>query len=307
MQTAAELNEQFGILDHVRFEEIENGLVRVLVKTPHGSASLLTYGAHMLEWNPAGEHPGLYLSPATLMKPGAAVRGGVPVIFPWFGAYDGNKKPDVQYPMHGFARVSVWTVERTHFSPDGDVEIALSLAASDTTKMYGFDNFRCQITFEIGKALSMTLEVTNLGAEPFTFEEGFHTYFKVGDARQTSVEGLQGTTYLDKRDDGKAKVQEEKLLRFTRDVDQVHVNTASDLVIRDGAWKRETTVEKSGSSATVCWNPWTVLTPNFKDLEPDSWEHFVCVEALNCFDDRVTIAPGATHTMNCTIRHAAQA
>lgn len=307
IQNVQELNNQFAILDHVRFEEIEHGLVRVLISTPNATASLLTQGAHLLDWTPAGQKPGLYLSPAADMLPGKAVRGGVPVIFPWFGAYSGEKKPGLEYILHGFARVSVWTIDRTHFSPDGDVELTLSLTPNEESVKFGYDNFRCQLDFQIGKTLSMTLAVTNLSNEPFTFEEGFHTYFAVGHPSETTVEGLEGTTYLDKREDFKAKQLTERLLHFKRDVDQVHVDTANDLVIHDNDWKRDIIVEKSGSSATVCWNPWTVLTPNFKDLAPDSWEHFVCVEAVNCMQDKVTVAPGATHTLNCTISYKPQA
>lgn len=307
-QTAASLNETFAILDHVLFEETENGLVRVLVNTPKAHAVLYTYGAHLVEWTAAGQKPGIYTSPKADFEVGKAIRGGVPVIFPWFGAYSlGEKRGGLPYPIHGFARTSVWVVESTHFAPDDDVKIVLSLTPNETAKSYGWESFRCVLTFHIGETLKMQLEVTNTGNAAFTYEEGFHTYFAVGEAKQTTVEGLQGTTFLDKMEEFKARELKDKLLVFDKATDQVHVHTAASLVIHDNAWKRDISVDKEGSSATVCWNPWTTLTPNFKDLAEDSWEHFVCVEAINGMEDKVTLQPGATHTIACTISYKPQA
>src|SRR5690242_14412521 len=111
-QSAAALNDRFAILDHVIFQDTDNGMVRILVSTPKAQATLYTYGAHLATWNPMGQHPGLFLSPRADFEIGKPIRGGVPVIFPWFGAYAlGEKKEGLPYPIHGFARSSVWTVE----------------------------------------------------------------------------------------------------------------------------------------------------------------------------------------------------
>jgi len=307
-QTAATLNERFAILDHVLFEETETGLVRILVNTPKAQAVLYTEGAHLTEWTAAGQKPGLFISPRSQFIENTAIRGGVPVIFPWFATYTlGEKKEGLTYPMHGFARTYIWTVESTHFSPDDDVRIMLSLSPNEVSKKLGWDRFRCELTFHIGETLKISLEVTNTGNQSFIFEDGFHTYFAVGDARQTTVEGLQGTTILDKMLDFKRREQHDKLLVFDKAVDQVHIHTAAPLTIHDNAWQRDIHVDKEGSGATVCWNPWSTLTPNFKDLASDSWEHFVCVEAINGMEDKVTLQPGASHTLACTISYKPQA
>lgn len=298
MQTIEQLNEHFGIKDHLHFEE-HNGLVRIVVNTAHAKAALYTQGAHLVEWTPAGQKPGLFLSPKANIAPGKAIRGGIPVIFPWFGP----KADDPKAALHGFARTSVWTVESTHFGADGDVVITLTLDPQNVANTYGVDHFHCGIRFVIAKELTITLEITNHGPDPLVFEEGFHTYFAVGHPLQTTVEGLDGTEYLDKRDGMKKKTLH-GLLHFTRDVDQVHINTASQLVIHDAAWKRDVHIEKEGSNATVCWNPSPVLTPNFADLAEDSWEHFVCVEVVNALDNKVTLAAGATHSLSSTVRIA---
>jgi len=308
-QTAADLNGKFAIRDHLTFHDGvhdsngPNGLIEMRIVTPQAEATIYTQGAHLTRWIPTGEQPAIYLSPKSAFAPGKPIRGGIPVLFPWFGSgWDGKHQP-----MHGFARTSEWTVESTHLAPTGEVHVTLSLRPTDQSRSLGYADFHAAIQFRIGRDLETTLEVTNHGTEPMVFEEGLHTYFAVGDIHQIATEGLEGTTYIDKRDNNLRKVQRERLLAYTRDVDQVHVRTTSPLTIHDGVWKRDIHLHKEGSNTTVTWNPWSVLTPTLPDLAGDSWQHFVCVETVNAGDDRITLAPGHTHRMDARLairRHA---
>ncbi len=302
-QTAAELNAKFAIHDHLTFHDGKSdsnaagGLVEMRVVTPQAEATIYTHGAHLTRWVPAGEQPGIYLSPKTALEPGKPIRGGIPVLFPWFATgWDGKHQP-----MHGYARTTEWTLVNTHLAPTGEVHITLALDPDAQFQAAGYGAFHTAIQFRIGKELDISLEVTNHGTEPMVFEEGLHTYFAVGDIHQVKTEGLEGTTYVDKRDNFTRKVQREKLLSYTRDVDQVHVQTTAPLVIHDDAWKREIHIHKEGSNTTVTWNPGTVMTPTIPDLAEDSWQHFVCVETVNAGDDRITLAPGHTHRLDSRV------
>lgn len=298
-QTIAELNERFAIRDHVTFHEDEPGMPKIRIATPASEATIYLQGAHLTQWTPAGQSPVLYLSPKSALAPGKPIRGGVPVLFPWFGPRWNADSFAVTSPMHGFARTAVWTLDRTHLDPAGDVHVTLSLAPDDTTRSLGSDQFAVTMDFRIGAELRLAITVTNRGSEPMEFEEGLHTYFAVNDVAEVLLDGLRGSTFLDKRDDMIRKVQRESQFQFTRDVDQVHVHTAEPLTIHDGS--RKIYIVKEGSQTTVIWNPWTVLTPGLPDLAEDSWKHFVCVEAVNAADDRITLAPGATHGMSMTV------
>jgi glucose-6-phosphate 1-epimerase len=231
------------------------------------------------------------------MNSGKAIRGGIPVIFPWFGARSDGKEG----PMHGFARLSEWTVESTHFSPDNEVTIVLSLDPTDFARSLGYDQFHAAVQFHIGDHLNTTLEITNHGQQPLVFEDALHTYYAVGDAQQVTVEGLQGTTYLDKVTNFTRKTQTDKLLAFHSMVDQVHLSTAAPLTIHDPAWKRDIRIEKHGSNTTVTWNPWAESTAKSTELEPDAWKNFVCVEVANASENKLTLAPGATHRMDANV------
>ncbi len=299
MPTAAALNQKFAIQDHLSFHDGVNdsnhptGLVELRIATPAAEATIYTQGAHLTRWTPTGEQPVLYLSPKSNFAPGKAIRGGVPVLFPWFA--DGW---DHQHqPAHGFARMTEWAVERTHLDPAGDVHVTLSLEPTEPLRAAGYGSFAATIEFRIGSTLEMALNVTNLGTAAMVFEEGLHTYFAVGDIHGAATEGLEGSTYIDKRDGNTRKVQRDNLLRYTRDVDQVHVQTTDALTLHDSAWKRAIHIEKDGSNTTVTWNPWSTTSPSLTDLPPDAWEHFVCVETVNAGDGRVTLPPRQTHRM----------
>src|SRR5688572_25010680 len=98
------------------------GLPKIVVEAPDGArAELYLHGAHVTSWRPAGAGgERLFLSAASEFRTDAAIRGGVPVIFPQFA----GRGP---LPKHGFARTAEWTlvgVERR----ERDVRVALRLA-----------------------------------------------------------------------------------------------------------------------------------------------------------------------------------
>ena len=308
-QTAADLQHAFAIRDHLSFHDSPadsntgaGGLVEMRIVTAHCEATLYTYGAHLTRWNPRGEQPVLFLSPRSEFVPGKAIRGGVPVLFPWFGPRWDGGPAGVTSPSHGFARTSEWTVESTHLAPTGEVQVVLRLEPDANTQQLGYPSFIARVRFHFASDLVMALEVENTGDTPLVFEEGLHTYFAVSDIDEVRIDGLRGSTYIDKRDDNTRKVQRETQLAITRDLDQVHVATEDPLTLHDPGWQRRIVIEKTGSRGTVVWNPWSTLTPGLKDLAEDSWRHFVCVETVNTGDERIHLQPGAEpHSMGCRV------
>src|SRR5580658_3823210 len=115
----AKLANQFDIPNALRFEDAPGGLVRAVISTPAADAELYLQGAHLTKWTPRGQRPVLFLSPKSLFTPGKAIRGGVPIIFPWFGDRSDGKPG----PAHGFARITEWAIEGTRLLDDGRVEV----------------------------------------------------------------------------------------------------------------------------------------------------------------------------------------
>ena len=289
------LNENFGLPGVLVFED-HDGLIRAVVTAPSASATIYLQGAHVTAWQPAGEEPVLFMSKKSLFTKGKAIRGGVPVIFPWFGdRHDGQPGP-----AHGFARAAEWEFGFAALSGE-DVHLSFLLTPSDASRALGFDHFRVAYHVTVGKTLTLKLAVTNDAPQPLVFEEALHTYFAVGDVRETSVTGLQNVEYLDKRDGGAQKTQIDDPLVLSRDTDRVYLNTESTCVIDDKGNGRKIHVAKSNSASTIVWNPWTELTAKLADMEPEGWQGMICIESANAANSSITLATKEAHHMRCVV------
>jgi glucose-6-phosphate 1-epimerase len=223
-----------------------------------------------------------------MFEGGKPIRGGVPIVFPWFGTRSDGQPG----PLHGYARIREWTIESTEQRPDGAVEVRLSLAVESARLTY---------RVVVGGSLELELTVRNESESEFRFEEALHTYFAVGDIRQVSITGLEGTVCVDKTDGFSRKVSE-GAIRFGKETDQVHLNTAAACEIRDAAWKRAIVVEKAGSDTTVVWNPWIEKTKTLADMAPDDWQGMVCLETANAMENAIALPAGGVHSMRSAIR-----
>jgi glucose-6-phosphate 1-epimerase len=289
---------RFNLPNVLQFEDAPGGLVRAVVSSGAAKAQIYLQGAHVARWTPRGQRPVLFLSSKSLFTPGKAIRGGVPVIFPWFGPR-GEGKPG---PDHGFARTTEWALEGTKLRNDGDVEITLALAPNDAARTFGYGEFALRFHVTVGSNLQMELDVHNYGKEPFIYEEALHTYFAVGDVRQASVSGLEGTLYIDKTDGFKRKQQGSEAVRIAKETDQVHLNTNATCFIYDPMWNRRIIVEKSGSETSVIWNPWIDKAKGMFDMAPDEWQEMICLETANAVDNALRLAAGGSHKLTTSIR-----
>ena len=159
---STELARRFNLPNVLRFEDAPGGLVRAVVSSQAAEAEIYLQGAHVARWKPCGQRPVLFLSSKSLFKPGKAIRGGVPVIFPWFGPR-AEGKPG---PAHGFARTTEWALEGTKLRNNGDVEITLVLAPNDSARAFGYGEFALRFSMPIGSNLQKDLEVHNWGKKP---------------------------------------------------------------------------------------------------------------------------------------------
>src|SRR5215472_10088700 len=247
----------------ISFEPGPGGLLRAEINTPSAEAELYLQGGHLARWRPDGQQPVLYLSPSSFFLPGKAIRGGVPIIFPWFG----NRESGKSGPAHGFARTAQWTLEDSRELEDSRVEVTLGLRSDDAFRKFFGGEFELRFRVTIGRELEMAIETSNVGKEPFTFEEALHTYLAVGDVRKVSVRGLENTIYVDKTDAFVRKSQKDEV-RIAQETDSVYLNTRATCIVSDPAWNREIIIEKSGSDSTVIWNPWVEKTRGMSDMAP---------------------------------------
>ena len=295
---AAKLANQFDIPNAVRIEDSPGGLVRAVISTPSAEADIYLQGAHVTHWTPRGQRPVLFVSPRSLFAPGKAIRGGVPIIFPWFGGRSDGRPG----PAHGFARIMEWALEGTTLRNDGKVEITLALAPNEATRDFGYAAFHLRFRVTVGAELEMELETRNDGNELLIYEEALHTYLAIANIEQASVSGLEGTTYIDKTDGFQRKQVGPDPLHLAKETDQVHLHTQATCVVHDRAWNRRIVVEKTGSDSTVLWNPWIDKTKGMADMAPGDYQEMICVETANAADNAIHLAPGLSRKLSAAIR-----
>jgi glucose-6-phosphate 1-epimerase len=289
-----QLAREFAVAG-ARWETGSGALPFLVVDTDHCRARLTPYGGQLCDWTPAGQaHPVLFMSPRSAFAAGKAIRGGVPVCFPWFGNHASGDKTK---PAHGFARTRLWDVVRVARDAAGDVLVDLRLSADDATRAHWSADFEAHLRLSLGRTLGMTFEVTNRGAAAITYEIALHSYVTVGDVEQIRVRGLERTRFVDKVDGGKEHVQGNEPLAFTGETDRVFLDTDATCTIDDAVLARRIRVAKSGSLATVVWNPGRAKGEAMADVGGDAWRGFVCVETAQCGIHEVRLAPGARHAM----------
>lgn len=295
MASLDDLQASYSAVNGVRIESGLGGLTRVTVRTPACEADVYLHGAHVTHFQPAGHHPVLFLSANSEFIAAKPIRGGVPVIFPWFGPHSS----DAHAPMHGLARLREWDVENVR-SDGENVTLILRLASDGAPN--GWPEL-CSLRYEItmGSSLRLALRVENGAADTLLFEEALHTYFAVGDARQIEIEGLRDTIFLDKTDNFAQKTQLERQLRLEAETDRVYTETAATCIIHDEANARRIVVAKQNSNNTVVWNPWIAKAAAMTDFGDNEWPSMVCVETCNVGAGAVQLAPGAAHEMTAHI------
>ena len=296
MSNVNELNSKFGVPGVVTIDEGKGGLTRVRVTAPAAEAEIYLHGAHVTHYKPQGQKPVLFMSAESLFDPAKAIRGGVPVIFPWFGPNANDPKA----PQHGFARTTVWPIRSVSTSDHG-VVITLGLASSDATRKVWPHEFEATFTVSVGKALEMSMDVVNKSTREIFFEEALHTYLAVGDIRRTTIDGLAGRTFIDKVDNKARKTQPPGAFTLSGETDRVYLNTPDTVTVDDAANSRRLVVSKTGSASTVVWNPWTDKAKAMSDFGDDEWPHMLCIETANAGDNVQTLAPGGKHVMTSTV------
>ena len=279
------------------FEEDDHGMIRLAITSPKANAQIYLHGAHVVHFQPIGLAPVLFLSEESGFASGQAIRGGIPICFPWFGGREGHPES----PAHGFARTMEWAVESLSVDGDEAILVILRLESNEATRAEWAHEFVVRCHIFVGMWLVMLLEVENTGESEMTFEEALHTYFAVEDVREVLVRGLENTGYRDKVDGLASKMQGAEPLRFTGETDRIFENTAAKCEIEDGVTGRRITVNKSGSKTTVVWNPWIEKALKMKDFGDEEWRRMICVETANAGVNAVTIGPGKKHSIRVVI------
>lgn len=273
--------------------ETHFGLECLRIQTRHSVAIVALHGGQLLSWTPHGERDVFWRS-AIMQAPPAALRGGVPVCWPWFG----NNGP-AGSPSHGHARTSMW--ELAHFDHSATDSVDLTLRPRADSFAASITGLSITQTFHFADSLTQTLVARNVGPTPFALTQALHSYFAVADASRIRIEGIAGATYFDKLL-GQGGLAQTTPFDATAACDRVYHGVSGAYQLADPVWRRRIVIESTGSQSLVVWNPGAERSRAISDLEPAAWRDFYCLEVANAGPDAVLLAPGTQHRLSQTIR-----
>jgi len=278
------------------------------LRTRHGTAVIALHGAHVLSWVPAGGREVFWLSPASLPEP-AAIRGGVPVCWPWF-AKQGQSADAAQ---HGPVRKLPWQLTGMSHGSDEEITISMEPAAQANAAPHEAwaagvpAGLRLRVRISLGSTLQQSLHTDNLGTETFLLSQALHSYYAVSHAQQVSIEGLQGLAYTDRLRALAQAVQDQPFalgLACDRTYAHLPVTPAPEFrryTLVDTTWQRRIDIDVTGSRSVVVWNPGSETARQMVDVPDDDWSCFFCIEAANAGPDVIRLAPGGSHQLTQTL------
>jgi glucose-6-phosphate 1-epimerase len=290
-----EMDRRFGIPGLAHVCEGNGRLPRVAITSSRTKGEMYLHGAQVTSWCPQPHDEMLFVSSRSRWQDGQAIRGGIPICFPWFRA----KGDDAKAPAHGVVRTQSWQLESIVESEDG-VAVTMFIESDEQTRQWWPGEFRLVHRATFGSELRLELICTNRGTIPFRFEEALHTYNQIADVANVRLQGLDGTHYLDNTDSNKEKTQlGETTIASQTDNAFLHTESAIDLI--DPGLHRRIRLQKTNSHTTVVWNPWREGAARIQDLSDGEWKRFLCVEASNIMDAVVTLGPGQEHKMTALL------
>lgn len=291
-----DLADQFALKDHLSFEPGPGNLPIACIRNKHATASIALNGAQVLSYQPHNEAPVLWLSQTALFEPGKAIRGGIPLCWPWFA----HHPHDRDKPAHGFARTASWSVDHLEVTADESTRLFLTLGDSPQTLSLWPHAFSFTAIITVGRLLDVQLVTQNRSQTNMICSGALHSYFHLADAARTQITGLENARYIDKLSDMSISTQDQPL-RVNQAMDRIYFDTVSDCIIHDDNQQRQIRISKQGSHSTVVWNPGKEAAAGMNDFDDNGYENMVCVETANAAPDSVSIKPGDSHTLQTTI------
>jgi glucose-6-phosphate 1-epimerase len=281
------LNAEYGIPGTLRLTPGRGGLPMIEIENGLASALISLHAGQVLSYRPASAAQDLlFLSARAYFGPGKAIKGGIPICWPWFGADPEGKGR----PAHGFVRSMPWTLLGTQTQEGGATQVTIGIADDQVTRAQWAHHFNLAVEVTVGETLGVELITRNPQDRPFSITQALHTYFKVGDATRARVLGLEGCRYIDKAANGKdAVITQDGPVTFSAEVNRIYQGVPPVLLIEDPALGRRVRIESLNSATCIVWNPWVETARAMGDLDDEDYRIMLCVETANAAEEVIEV------------------
>lgn len=267
-----------------------HGIPAVLLESAGGASAVVALqGAQVLSWQPANGEEWIYLSPRAVLGGTQPIRGGVPICFPQFSTLG-------DLPRHGLVRTRTWKIGEKRsgdaVGQGGEVMLTLTLEDDAATRAVWPHKFAAELTVLLSdERLDIELGIDNRGSAPFNFTAALHTYFKIGDSEDLSIDGLRGLKYRDAADGNAIKDERGNVVMIRGEVDRVYRKTSDTVMLNEP--HRSLGIHSENFPDLVLWNPGPQRCAEIGDMPADGWQHMVCVEA-GAIEQAVELPAGET-------------
>jgi len=290
------LQKKDSLSNSVSLQADENGFEFLVLTHEKFNAAFSLHGGHLVHFQATNQEPTIFLSKTAIFNDKKAIRGGVPVCWPWFGA--AGKSLGENLPGHGFARTSKWAVKNINESKEG-VELELVLADTEESRKIWDHKFELVLKATLTDTIKLELITKNTDKEAFSYRAALHTYLTISSPESCSLTGLN-ENYADMLNAGEAKKGNGSLI-IDAPIDSIYQKSATAIVLDDKGFNRQLTITNSGNDSEVVWNPWVAGAQAFGDMPDDGYKTMLCVESAITDQKGQTVEAGKTHTLTTII------
>ena len=269
----------------------------LIIKHQKFDAAFTLHGGHLIHFQSKQQAPLIYLSKAAVFNEEKAIRGGVPICWPWFAKP--KKELGDHLPFHGFVRTNKWAVTNINEDVNG-LNIDFSFASNNTTKEIWDHDFQLTLKASLSDSIELSLITENIGSKDFTYGGALHTYLHIANTEQCEIKGL-AENYTDSLDSNKPK-KASSTLTINAELDSIHQVNKGEITVIDGGHQRKITVSNTGNDSVVAWNPWINKAESLEDMPNDGYKTMLCIESTITAQDGKRVKAGQTHILSTHIK-----
>ena len=290
------LQKKDSLSNSVSLQTDKNGFEFLVINHEKFEAAFTLHGGHLVHFQAKDKAPTIFLSKTAIFNDAKAIRGGVPVCWPWFGA--AGKALGENLPGHGLARTSKWAVQNINESNEG-VELELVLKDTEESREIWPHQFELVLKATLTDTVKLELISKNTGTEAFSYRAALHTYLTISSPESCSINGLN-ENYADMLNAGSAEKGNGSLL-IDAPIDSIYQKSSTAITVDDKGFNRQLTITNSGNDSEVVWNPWIAGAQGFGDMPDDGYKTMLCVESAITAEAGQNVNPGETHTLTTVI------
>lgn len=276
-----------------------NQLEALAIDSAEFKAIILLQGAQLVEFSTT-DHPNnwLFVSEANEFALGKPIRGGIPICWPVFGAFDKNSeavKASFPEPLgqHGYARSEIWSLKSTETEQNSAIA-CFELNTNNKPHLSATVIFRFS-----SEGYSIELVTQNNEAHSISMSQALHSYFPTSDIDNTAVSGFDIVEYIDTLTaNWESKTQQGDIL-FSGETDRIYqAGSNCDIKTPEAVF----TLSADNSNSTVVWNPWIEKSKGLSQFNDEDYRKMLCVETANALDDAIMLAPKASHSLKLSCK-----